>query len=330
MRRGSLPHGEGIASAIVLPRNDGKSLMKVLKSSGELLFKIVVISLIVIFLSFLGMLMMDVWAARTQDFHFLPIVQQAWGQFIIYLQMLTHGDLGTVTMVGREREVAGIVQSASLNSLGLIGMALSFASILGVVMGVFAALSQHRGQADLTLLLAILGISAPTFLLAVLLQNLGIKYTATFGKRLVSMGGYGWNFAHLAMPVLVLMARPLAYITRATYVSMGEIMSADYIRTARSKGLHERMVFFAHVLRNLGIPLLTALGVSFRFTLGVLPIVEFIFAWPGVGLYALDALQRRQAYLFLGVVLSLGASIQILNALLDWLNHRIDPRLGRA
>ncbi len=330
MRRGSLPHGAGVASAIVLPRNDGKTLMKFLKSLGELLFKIFVISLIVIFLSFLGMLMMDVWAARTQDFQFLPILQQAWDGFVAYLQMLARGDMGVVTVVNRDRAVSGIVQSAALNSLGIISMALSFASLLGIAMGVFAALAQHRGQADLMLLLAILGISAPTFLLAVLLQNLGIKYTATFGRRLVSMGGYGWDFTHLAMPVLVLMARPLAYIARATYVALGDIMSADYIRTARSKGLRERMVFFSHVLRNLGIPLLTAFGVSFRFTLGVLPIVEFIFAWPGVGLNALNALQSREIHLFLGVVLALGASIQVLNTLLDWLNHRIDPRLGRA
>ncbi len=304
--------------------------MKILKSIGELLFKIFVISLVVIFLSFLGMLMMDVWAARTQDFQFLPIVQEAWTQFVAYLQMLARGDLGMATMVGREREVAGIVQSASLNSLGIISISLSFASVLGIVMGVSAALTQYKGQTHLMLFLAILGISAPTFLLAVILQYLGIKYTATVGQRLVSMGGFGWDFAHLAMPILVLMARPLAYITRATYVSLGDIMNADYIRTARAKGLKESLVFFGHMLRNLGIPLITALGVSFRFTLGVLPIVEFIFAWPGVGLYALDALQRREAYLFLGVVLSLGASIQILNALLDWLNHRIDPRLGVA
>jgi peptide/nickel transport system permease protein len=202
--------------------------------------------------------------------------------------------------------------------------------ILGIVLGSLAALSNHRGQADVILFFAIVGVSAPTFLLAVLLQTLGIKYTLTFGQRLVSMGGYAWDFEHLLMPVLVLMARPLAYVTRATYVALGEILGADYIRTAHSKGLRERRVFFGHILRNLGISILTAFGVSFRFTLGVLPIVEFIFAWPGLGQYALDAVQRREAILFIVVVISLSLTIQLLNMMLDWLNHRIDPRLGEA
>ncbi len=304
--------------------------MKILSSLSELLLKILVISLLIIFLSFLGMLMMDIWVDAPDEFHFVEVFKDAWGLSSDYLKMLANGNLGTATMVSGEVEVAEIIKAAYANSLGLIGIALGLAMVIGIAMGSMAALTTHRGQAHLVLFLAIVGISAPTFLLAVLLQTLGIKYTLTFGERLVSMGGYAWNFEHLAMPVLVLMARPLAYITRATYVALGEIMGADYVRTAHSKGLRERRVFFGHILRNLGIPLLTAFGVSFRFTLGVLPIVEFIFGWPGVGQHALDAVQRREAILFIVVVLALGLTIQFINALLDWLNHRIDPRLGRA
>lgn len=304
--------------------------MKLLSSLVELLLKIVIISLLIIFLSFLGMRMMDVWVEPTHDFQLFEIIREAGTHSLDYIQMLAHGNLGTAMMVSGETEVAEIMKTAYANSLGLIGIALGLAMVIGVLMGSTAALTKHRGQADLVLFLAIIGVSAPTFLLAVLLQTLGIKYTLTFGERLVSMGGYAWNFDHLALPVLVLMARPLAYITRATYVALTEIMGADYIRTARSKGLRERRVFFGHILRNLGISILTAFGVSFRFTLGVLPIVEYIFAWPGVGQYALDAVQRREAILFIVVVLALGLTIQFINALLDWLNHRIDPRLGKA
>jgi len=304
--------------------------MKVLGSIAVFLLKILAIAVLIIFLSFLGMRMMDVWVEPTQDFQCFEIVREAGTHSLDYIQMLAHGNLGTAMMVSGETEVAEIMKTAYKNSLGLIGIALGLAMVLGVLMGSTAALTKHRGQADLVLFLAIIGVSAPTFLLAVLLQTLGIKYTLTFGERLVSMGGYAWDFEHLALPVLVLMARPLACITRATYVALTEIMGADYIRTARSKGLRERRVFFGHILRNLGISILTAFGVSFRFTLGVLPIVEFIFAWPGVGQYALDAVQRREAILFIVVVLALGLTIQFINALLDWLNHRIDPRLGRA
>ncbi|MBT7070471.1 MAG: ABC transporter permease [Anaerolineae bacterium] len=274
--------------------------------------------------------MMDVWVEPTQELHFFEILKEALGRSGDYIKLLAQGNLGTAMMVSGEIEVAEIMKTAYANSMGLIGIALGLAMFLGVLLGSLAALTKHRGQAHLVLLIAIIGISAPTFLLAVLLQTLGIKYTLTFGTRLVSMGGYAWDFEHLLMPVLVLMARPLAYVTRATYVALGEIMGADYVRTAHSKGLRERRIFFEHILRNLGIPLLTAFGVSFRFTLGVLPIVEFIFGWPGVGQYALDAVQRREAILFIVVVLALSLTIQFINALLDWLNHRIDPRLGRA
>lgn len=304
--------------------------MKFMSSIAAFLLKVLVIALLIIFLSFLGMLMMDVWLEPVQKFQFFSILRETWMRSADYVRLLAHGNLGTVMMVSGETEVAEIMKTAYTNSLGLIGIALSLAMIVGVLMGSTAALTRYRGQADLVLFLAIVGVSAPSFLLAVLLQTLGIKYTITFGERLVSMGGYAWDFEHLAMPVLVLMARPLAYMTRATYVALTEIMGADYIRTAHAKGLRERRVFFVHILRNLGISILTAFGVSFRFTLGVLPIVEFIFAWPGIGQYALDAVQRREALLFIVVVLSLGLTIQSINALLDWLNHRIDPRLRRA
>ena len=303
--------------------------MKILGSLAGFLLKIVGIALLIIFLTFLGMQMMDIWS-DSAEFVFGDVLRNAWTQSVEYVGLLVQGKLGTVMMVSGETEVAEIMKTAYINSLGLIGIALGLAMALGVLLGSAASLTKHRGQADVILFFAIIGVSAPTFLLAVLLQNLGIKYTLTFGQRLVSMGGYAWDFDHLAMPVLVLMARPLAYITRATYVALGEIQSADYIRTAHAKGLRERRVFFGHILRNLGISILTAFGVSFRFTLGVLPIVEFIFAWPGVGQYALDAVQRREAILFIVVVISLGLTIQCINVLLDWLNHRIDPRLGEV
>lgn len=303
--------------------------MKILGSLAGFLFKILVIALLIIFLTFLGMQMMDIWSDAA-EFVLGDVLRSAWTQTTEYIGLLADGQLGTAEMVSGETEVSEIMKTAYKNSLGLIGIALGFAMVIGVLLGSAAALTKHRGQADVILLFAIIGVSAPTFLLAVLLQNLGIKYTLAFGERLVSMGGYAWDFDHLAMPVLVLMARPLAYITRATYVALGEILSADYIRTAHAKGLRERRVFFGHILRNLGISILTAFGVSFRFTLGVLPIVEFIFAWPGLGQYALDAVQRREAILFIVVVISLSLTIQLINIMLDWLNHRIDPRLAKA
>ena len=122
--------------------------------------------------------------------------------------------------------------------------------------------------------LTLLGISLPSFTVAALLQIGEVYWYRRFGFRLVPVGGFGWD-AHLVIPVLVLAARPLAHLTRITYMTFGEILSQDYVRTAHSKGLHGSVVMWGHAYPNAAIPILTALGVCLRFSLGSLPVVEY-------------------------------------------------------
>jgi len=230
--------------------------------------------------------------------------------------------------VVREEKVLNVLKTSVKNSLGLMVISLSLATILGTLLGVMAALRRRSEGAYGMLFVTMLGISIPAFLVAILLQRGGIWYTTTFGRQLVNMGGYGWDFKHVAMPILVLMARPLAHIARLVYISLSEILTKDYIRTARAKGLRERGVVGIHAGLNLATSLLTAVGVSLRYSLGILPLVEFIFAWPGLGLYALTAIRSRLPLLLIAIALVFALALHLVDMLVKTANRAIDPTLG--
>jgi peptide/nickel transport system permease protein len=172
----------------------------------------------------------------------------------------------------------------------------------------------------------LLGISLPTFFTALLLQVIEILWYRRTGLRLVPVGGFGWD-AHIVLPALVLAARPLAQITRITCVSMSEAAHQDYVRTAWAKGLAPKRIWGDHVLPNAAVSILTALGLSVRFSLGSLPVVEYFFGWPGLGATLLTAIRARQFNLLATLALALGLTFMMVNLALDLGYRWIDPRL---
>jgi peptide/nickel transport system permease protein len=206
-------------------------------------------------------------------------------------------------------------------------VALVIAAILGLGIGSMAALTKRRMLVLPLLTLTILGISTPSFFAGLLLQVGELRYLAITGRRLVSMAGFGWDLEHMLMPVLVLAARPLAYLTRAAFLSLNRVMEEDFIRTAFSKGLSLRRIVNVHALRNIAIPLLTAVGVSVRFSLSTLPVVEFFFNWPGMGRRLLEAINTRQTPVVVALASALGLTFLLINLLLDVAYRIIDPRV---
>jgi len=288
---------------------------------------LVVMALAVIFFSYLGL---DVMTARdTSDspIKLWDLTVTAGEQTVDYISMLSRGDFGAVVLVMREEQVVDVLKTSLKNSLGLLAISLSVATVLGTWLGGMAALRRRSEGAYGMMFITMLGISIPAFLVAILLQRGGIFYTTTFGRQLVNMGGYGWDYKHMTMPVLVLMARPLAHIARLVYISLSEILTKDFIRTARAKGLRERLVITVHAGSNLATSLLTAIGVSLRYSLGILPLVEFIFAWPGLGLYALTAIRKRLPLLLIAIALVFALSIRLVEILIQGANRAIDPTL---
>ncbi|RME62295.1 MAG: ABC transporter permease subunit, partial [Caldilineae bacterium] len=173
---------------------------------------------------------------------------------------------------------------------------------------------------------SIVGVSLPSFFLALILQLGLLKWSQTTGVRLLPVGGFGWD-AHIVLPAVVLAARPLAQIFRITYLTVADALRQDYVRTAQGKGLRHYRIMGRHVLRNATIPVLTTVGLSLRFSLSSLPVVEFFFGWPGVGFTLLKAIARRDDNLTIILVLCLGVLFILVNLLLDLSYRLIDPRL---
>ena len=214
------------------------------------------------------------------------------------------------------------------HSAGLLLAALGIAAVVGVPLGMGTALSRRPVVAPLALLLSILGISTPSFLLAMLFWVINIQVARQMGmdSAPLPVTGFGWD-AHLVLPALVLAARPLAQVVQVTYETMSGVLREDYFRTAQSKGLPQRMVLGRHALRNVLIPILTTLGTSLRFSLASLPVVEYFFVWPGVGLTLLQAIESGTSQLVTDLIVSLGFLFLLINLSLEMVYQIVDPRL---
>ncbi len=295
---------------------------------GKRLVFIISVCVLIIFAVNMGMDMTRNSSVDEPSYDLVHYSQEAWTNTRAYIDSAIAGDLGTVN-----HEVLGVITVWDLlkdtytKSWGLLLVSLFIATILGLSFGTFAALVKKQQIVLALLVLTILGVSTPSFFAGLLLQQGEMKYFQATGEQLVKMAGFGWDIEHMLMPVLVLMARPLAYLTRSSFLSLSSVMDENYIRTAHSKGLRERWVVGIHALRNIAVPVLTAVGVSLRFSLSTLPVVEFFFAWPGVGLRLLEAINARQINIVVTLALALGLTFLLINLLLDIAYRLIDPRL---
>lgn len=246
-----------------------------------------------------------------------------------YLRNLLHGDMGVIpSRLGSSRGTP-LVQElgrALPKSLGLLAASLLLAVAVGLYLGVAAAVRRGTRLSGLLLFAASFGVSTPSYFAAMLLIWLILWLYKATGVHTLPLAGFGWDI-HLFLPALVLGARPAAAVTRLSYNSLVDILEADYVRTAKSKGLHQNAILLRHVLRNAGVPILTTVGVSLRFSLAVLPIVEYIFSWPGIGQALLEAIHLQEPTVVIGLVLPFALLFFLINLILDVLYVRIDPRL---
>ena len=293
------------------------------------LLSMLLICLAIVFFCALGLRLMRHTPGRD-----LPhLVAEAATDTAYYLRRFLSGDLGTTyRAVGRRRiavPVSSVLADTYVKSMGLLLVSLVAASVVGVTAGIVGAVWEGSAFSLAVLTSTLLGVSLPTFFAALLLQVLEIAFYQRTGTRLVPVGGFGWD-THLVLPALVLAARPLAQIARITYLSLTEAAGQDYVRTARAKGLPNRAVWVDHILPNAAVPILTSLGVSLRFSLGSLPVVELFFSWPGLGASLLTAVRSQQTALVISSALALGLTFMGVNLLLELANRAVDPRLRAA
>jgi peptide/nickel transport system permease protein len=254
--------------------------------------------------------------------------REAFPDSAAYIERLLQGDLGLTGIASGSLLAVPVQEVVAViipRSLGLLGISVLLATVIGLILGLQSA---YRGsRRSLSVLVAtIIGISIPSFFAAFLLQWLVIRVTQQTGRPLLPVGGFGWD-THLILPVIVLAARPLAQITRISFVSISDVKGEDYIRTARSKGLKNRQVTLGHVMRNAAIPILTTVGISFRFALASLPIVESFFSWPGAGASLLKGIAQQDSDLVVALLLIFGLLFILINIVLEFCYRLIDPRL---
>ncbi|MEJ2012124.1 MAG: ABC transporter permease subunit [Anaerolineales bacterium] len=274
------------------------------------------------FLSHLGL-------AMARGLGFDDALTRALSETIRTFGNIVSGNLGvstSATSTLNPLPVAEVLRTSLQNSLGLLAAALSFAILVGLPLGILSSRIQRNGWSLAILLLTLIGISLPSFFAAFLLQRLVIRITQSIGHTILPVGGFGWDL-HLILPAIVLAARPIAQITRVSFVSMREVLSQDYIRTARGKGLANWYVMNRHALRNALIPIITTIGVSLRYALISLPVVELFFSWPGLGFNLLRAISRQDDDFAVMMVLSLGVLFILVNLLIDLSFRFVDPRL---
>jgi ABC-type dipeptide/oligopeptide/nickel transport system permease component len=243
-------------------------------------------------------------------------------QYGIYLKKLLQGDLGeSFQTLAPVTEGIARTFPATLE-LTIAGMLI--AVLFGVPLGIYSAL-HPRGAADrLVTSIAVLGISMPGFFLGLLLM---LVFASMLGW--VPPTGRG-TWSHLVLPSLTLGLPYVATFARLTRSSMLDVLSEDFIRTARAKGLSWRKVTYRHALRNASIPIVTVLGLDFGRLLGGAAIVETVFAWPGMGRYMVDAIMVRDIYVVQGTILVFAAAVVIINLLVDVIYGILDPRITYA
>ena len=269
-------------------------------------------------------------------------------QYLIYLGNLAHGDLGRSIIT--KRPVRDDLADYFPATLELTLWTVLAIAAIGVPLGVVSA-TRRGGWVDLlTRVLATLWVALPVFWFGLLLQLVfylrlgwlpagdrldpGISLPRLTGLVTLDAVLQGNGAAllsalrHLLLPVLTLALARVAIVARMTRAGMLEVLGADYVRTARAKGLQERAVIYRHALRNAALPVLTTLGTQIGFLLGGAILVEVIFQWPGMGRYAVSSITSVDFPAIMGVTLAAAAVFVLINLLVDLAYVMLDPRIA--
>ena len=246
-------------------------------------------------------------------------------QYFIYMKNMAVFDFGW-SFQHENRKVNDIILEHFPISAILGILAITFAGLGGILWGALTALYRNRWPDIVIMLLVILGISVPSFVFATVGQLMLVISNKSAGLELLPVAGWGTVY-HMLIPALVLGLGTMAFLVRLMRTSMLEIVNADYIRTARSKGVPLAQIFSRHQLRNAILPVLTILGPSVAaITTGGF-VVENVFAIPGLGQYFVQAVQQSDYGVIMGTTVFYGAFLVLMVIVVDLLYAVVDPRV---
>ncbi|MES2373091.1 MAG: ABC transporter permease [Bacteroidota bacterium] len=236
-----------------------------------------------------------------------------------------------------KKDVGDVLIEALPGTLILAFAAMLLATVVGILLGVLAAVKQNTWMDTSSVFASVLGISAPSFFMGIVLAYLfGFVLTEYTGLHMTGslfdidpFTGKDLQLKNLILPAITLGIRPLAIITQLTRSSMLDVLDQDYIRTAYAKGLSKKVVVFRHALRNALNPVITAITGWFAELLAGAFFVEYIFGWKGIGKVTVDALEKLDFPVVMGSVLITATFFIIVNLMADVLYGVVDPRVSR-
>ncbi|MBS3787624.1 ABC transporter permease [Candidatus Bipolaricaulota bacterium] len=258
----------------------------------------------------------------------LKKLREHWGldkplpmQYLTFLGKLVQGRLGRSYAL--REPVTSVIKRRLPVTLRLASSAILFAAVIGISLGILSALYKGTLVDLFAMSGAVFGISMPNFWLGLMLIYLfgvvlGVLPTSGFGEGRIS---------HLILPMITVGTAYTAIITRTTRSAVLDMLNKEYVRTARSKGLAERLVVSKHVIRNALIPIITILGLQFGFLLTYTFVTEIIFSYPGMGSLMINSIYRRDLPTLQGCILVAGMAFLVINLLIDILYAYLDPRI---
>ena len=254
-------------------------------------------------------------------------------QYVEYLKNIAKGDLGA-SMKVRGRTVNDVIKKSFLTSADLGARSIIFALALGIPLGIIAALKRGKYQDRLAMIVAIIGISVPSFVLAGLMQ----KYVVDIHNGTLIRNGFlpdffwinlsGWDtFDKKILPVIALGLYTVALIARLLRDKMIEVMGQDYIRLAVAKGVKPKNIVFRHALRNAILPIITIMGPTIAAVLTGSFVIEKMFSIPGLGKYFVDSINDRDYTMVLGVTVFYAIFLIVMMILVDIVYVLVDPKI---
>ncbi|MBX8812554.1 ABC transporter permease (plasmid) [Pseudochrobactrum algeriensis] len=240
-------------------------------------------------------------------------------QYGDYLWNLLNGNLGRSYL--QKTEVTDLILSRLPATLQLLVAAIICELLIGLPLGIVAALNRGKLLDNALMLTSFMTVSAPQFVVALLLL---FVFAVTLGW--FPIGGYG-SFSHIVLPALTLGILGSGWYSRIVRSSMIDVLRADFIRTARAKGLGRSRVIFGHALPNAILPIIAMIGIDIGMFMSGIVVVESVFGWPGIGQLAWQAIQRVDIPIIMGVTLVSACGIVLGNLIADLISPLIDPRI---
>ncbi len=249
----------------------------------------------------------------------LGLDQPLFVQYWRYLSGLVQGDLGRSYL--QKTQVSTLIAARLPASLLLMAGAIFTELLIGLSMGIIAALRRGKPSDQALMIVSFIGVSAPQFVVGLLLLYVFAVQLSWF-----PIGGYG-TFSHLVLPSLTMGILGSGWYSRMMRSSMIDVLRQDYVRTARAKGLTRARIILRHALPNAILPIIAMIGIDVGIFMGGIVVVESVFGWPGIGQLTWQAIQRVDIPIIMGVTLVSATAIVLGNLVADIISLFVDPRI---